>query len=66
MENKHWRFKVPGASDSKEIIIDTREIKSVYDVLKKLRSAEEAVPLEKTTAPRQKTNPESLGKAEAV
>ncbi|QWU17067.1 hypothetical protein SAMN04487895_11318 [Paenibacillus sophorae] len=66
MENKRWRFKVPGASDSKEIIIDTREIKSVYDVLKKLRNAEDAVPLEETTAPRQETNPESPGKPEAV
>ncbi|BCG57501.1 hypothetical protein [Paenibacillus sp. URB8-2] len=66
MENKRWRFKVSGASDSKEIIIDTTEITSVYDVLKKLRSAEEAVPLEVTTAPRQETNQESPGKSKAV
>ncbi|NJJ41692.1 hypothetical protein [Paenibacillus apii] len=49
MENKRWRFKVPGASDSKEIIMDTREITSVYDILKKRRSAEEAVHLERVT-----------------
>ncbi|MFD1775393.1 hypothetical protein [Paenibacillus rhizophilus] len=66
MENKRWRFKVPGASYSKEIIIDTTEITSVYDILKKLRSVEEAVPLEETTAPRPETNTESPGKSKAV
>ncbi|WP_025689238.1 hypothetical protein [Paenibacillus zanthoxyli] len=66
MENKRWRFKVPGALGSKEIIIDTREIKSVYDVLKKLRSVEEGVPLEQATAPRQETNQDSPGEPKAV
>ncbi|AKG33425.1 hypothetical protein [Paenibacillus durus] len=66
MENKRWRFKVPGGSGSKEIIIDTREITSVYDILKKLRSVEKAVPFEEATAPRQETNQNFPGKPKAV
>lgn len=42
MENKRWHFKVPGTGESEEIVIDTKDINSVYDVLKMLRGAEEA------------------------
>ncbi|MDT3427065.1 hypothetical protein J2Z22_002601 [Paenibacillus forsythiae] len=66
MENKRWRFKVPGATDSKEFIMDTREIKSAYDILKKWRSAEEAPPLEEATASRRESSADSPGKPEAV
>ncbi|KWX72938.1 hypothetical protein AMQ84_23770 [Paenibacillus riograndensis] len=33
MENRNWCFKVPGDPDGREKVINTSEVKSVYDLL---------------------------------
>lgn len=44
MENKRWSFKVTDNSDNNGFIVDTKDIVSVYDLLRRIRSAEGAQP----------------------
>ena len=44
MENKRWNFKIPGSPDGKGMAVDTSEIKTVYDLLDRLRSEQPQAP----------------------
>ncbi|AIQ56364.1 hypothetical protein PBOR_05015 [Paenibacillus borealis] len=44
MGNKQWNFKIPGNPDGKELIIDTNQITTVYDLLDMLRQEEPQAP----------------------
>ncbi|AIQ67073.1 hypothetical protein [Paenibacillus graminis] len=58
MENKDWSFKVPGDPDGREQVINTSEIKSVYDLLDLLHRDELQGPQQQTAGP--KINPQAV------
>ncbi|MNC24736.1 hypothetical protein D3C76_172310 [compost metagenome] len=59
MENKRWSFKVPGDPDGREKVIDTSEIRSVYDLLDILHSDELQSP-QKEQASELKAKPKAV------
>ncbi|MGN7763156.1 hypothetical protein [Paenibacillus sp. 22594] len=50
MDNKYWSFKIPGDPDGRETVINTSDIRSVYDLLDMLHSEEPQAPQEDQTA----------------
>lgn len=59
MENRNWCFKVPGDPDGREKVINTSEVKSVYDLLDLLHRDELQGPQKKQAAGL-KDNPQAV------
>ncbi|MEK3875382.1 hypothetical protein NSS64_24095 [Paenibacillus sp. FSL H8-0122] len=58
MENKKWKFQLPGNPDGIEIAISTSEIRTVHDLLSRFRQ-EELMAAQKQQAERRKPQPKA-------
>ncbi|MEK5034590.1 hypothetical protein MKY96_24285 [Paenibacillus sp. FSL R7-0302] len=58
MENKKWKFQLPGNPDGIEIAISTSEIRTVHDLLSQFRQ-EELMAAQKQQAERRKPQPKA-------